>query len=282
MEKELYRLATFCSWPDTSDFSPLQLAKNGFFFTGCGDEVECFACKVHLSHLSAKENLNERHRQCSPLCALVCGNDTRNCSLKPPCLDERSTATSEISDGNNCDDAHDIQAIRNVCKLAIKRAISKKFFFTSANSITDRSDPDFDKLRYEQVRLSTFHDWPSGAQADPSSLAHEGLFYTGSADRVQCAFCRGLMRNWKLTDIPSVEHRRHCSDCPFVQGREVGNVPLAELTNTENGLKTENSAYSRHEVDGSNSKTEVCQRATRQLVSSMNYLQKCIHPGFLD
>lgn len=270
MEKELYRLATFYSWPDTSDFSPLQLAKNGFFFTGCGDEVECFACKVHLSQLSAKENLNERHKQCSPVCAFVCGNDTRNSPLKPPCLDGRSITTLETFADDNCDEAHDRQAIKNVCKLAIKRAISKNLFFTSTNSITDRSKLDYEKLRYEQVRLNTFYDWPSGAKADPCSLAQDGLFYTGSADRVQCAFCRGLMRNWEPADIPSAEHRRHYPDCPFVQGRDVGNVPLAEPTHTDSGLKTENITYSHLEVEGPNSTMELCQRATRQLVSSMN------------
>lgn len=282
MEKELYRLATFYSWPDTSDFSPLQLAKNGFFFTGCGDEVECFACKIHLSKLSTKESLSERHKQSSPLCAFVCGKNTGNCPLKPPCLNRRSITTLETSDGDNRGDAHDRQAIKSVCKLAIKRAISKDLFFTSTDSVTDRSIPNYDELRHEQVRLNTFHDWPSGAQANPCSLAEEGFFYTGSADRVQCAFCRGLMRNWEPSDIPSVEHRRHYYNCPFVQGRDVGNVPLAERTHTENCLKIENNTYSHNEVKGSNSTIEVCQRATQHVVSCLKYLWKyMILNGFL-
>jgi len=85
---------------------------------------------------------------------------------------------------------------------------------------TDRSHPDFVQLRSESVRLSTFHDWPSSAGhiVEPRELAAAGLFYTGHADRVQCAFCRGCLRDWRPGDRPEQEHRRHFPDCPLMRG----------------------------------------------------------------
>ena len=87
-----------------------------------------------------------------------------------------------------------------------------------------RSHPDFVQLRSESVRLSTFHDWPSSAGqiVEPRELAAAGLFYTGHADRVQCAFCRGCLRNWKPGDRPEQEHRRHFPDCPLMRGAAAG------------------------------------------------------------
>ena len=57
-------------------------------------------------------------------------------------------------------------------------------------------------------------------------LARAGFFFTGSADRVQCAFCENVLRNWEPNDQPMYEHRRHFPRCPFVLGQDVGNVQV--------------------------------------------------------
>ena len=99
----------------------------------------------------------------------------------------------------------------------------------------DRSHPDFVQLRSESVRLSTFHDWPSSAGhiVEPRELAAAGLFYTGHADRVQCAFCRGYLRNWRQGDRPMQEHRRHFPDCPLIRGAAAGAESHASSTFTD-------------------------------------------------
>jgi len=103
---------------------------------------------------------------------------------------------------------------------------------TSSSASVDRSRPDFLQLQSESVRLSTFHDWPesAGRIVDPRDLAAKGFFYTGHADRVQCAFCRGCLRNWKPGDSPADEHRRHFHDCPLMRGAVTGNVPSDSAT----------------------------------------------------
>jgi len=44
---------------------------------------------------------------------------------------------------------------------------------------------------------------------------------------VQCAFCRGLLRNWERGDRAMTLHAEHFTYCRFVQGHDVGNVPIA-------------------------------------------------------
>ncbi|ESO85746.1 hypothetical protein LOTGIDRAFT_130366 [Lottia gigantea] len=81
------------------------------------------------------------------------------------------------------------------------------------------------KLRSEDERLRTFNDgWPHSSPT-PADLAKEGFFFTQSADRVQCIFCNGILKNWEVTDIPAVEHRKHFPGCGLIRNRDVGNIP---------------------------------------------------------
>ncbi|XP_060589383.1 baculoviral IAP repeat-containing protein 3-like isoform X2 [Ruditapes philippinarum] len=81
-------------------------------------------------------------------------------------------------------------------------------------------------LRFERNRLETFNTWPSNACVPAAELAKSGFYYTGSGDRVQCIFCKGVLRNWEEGDRPHIEHRKHFPRCPIVLGMKMGNVPL--------------------------------------------------------
>ena len=94
----------------------------------------------------------------------------------------------------------------------------------------DLFDGDVDPLRRmksEAARLETFARWPNGAAITGESLAKAGFFYTLSADRVQCAFCENVLRNWEAGDDAMTEHRRHFPRCRFVLGLNVGNIPIS-------------------------------------------------------
>lgn len=81
-------------------------------------------------------------------------------------------------------------------------------------------------LRFERKRLETFKNWPRTANVPASELARCGFYYTGSGDRVQCIFCKGILRNWDEGDRPHIEHMKHFPKCPLVLGLQIGNVPL--------------------------------------------------------
>lgn len=101
-------------------------------------------------------------------------------------------------------------------------------------------------LRFERNRLATFKKWPSGAKVSAADLAKAGFTYTGSGDRVQCVFCKGILRNWEEGDRPHIEHRKHFPRCPLILGIEKGNVPLPLGQTTRNG--TNNTQDSAHPI----------------------------------
>lgn len=82
------------------------------------------------------------------------------------------------------------------------------------------NDPErFETLNYrnEKARFDSFKFWPNRAAARPIELAKNGFYYLGTEDRVQCAFCKGVLRNWDATDVVFDEHKRHFPMCPFVR-----------------------------------------------------------------
>ncbi|RWS10821.1 putative inhibitor of apoptosis-like protein [Dinothrombium tinctorium] len=103
---------------------------------------------------------------------------------------------------------------------------------TEVNGNSDsniRLDEFFTKMRDENERLKSFRagKWPL-THLDPKELAKAGFFYLLNSDRVQCAFCRGVVCDWEPGDIPLMEHMRHFPRCPFLLEYDVGNIPIGE------------------------------------------------------
>ena len=80
------------------------------------------------------------------------------------------------------------------------------------------SHHDWLLLRREEVRLRSFDQRFTATSPNPLALAAAGFFYLGVADQVQCAFCRGVVRDWEPQDEPRQEHRRLFPSCPFILG----------------------------------------------------------------
>uniref|UniRef100_A0A1I8IG38 RING-type domain-containing protein n=1 Tax=Macrostomum lignano TaxID=282301 RepID=A0A1I8IG38_9PLAT len=57
-----------------------------------------------------------------------------------------------------------------------------------------------------------------------TDLAADGFFYLQESDRVKCAFCKGVLKDWEAGEQVREAHRRHFSTCPFVLFVEVGNT----------------------------------------------------------
>ncbi|KAH1021446.1 hypothetical protein HUJ04_010959 [Dendroctonus ponderosae] len=81
-----------------------------------------------------------------------------------------------------------------------------------------RTVPSTSSLDYrnEEVRLSSFVNWPKPDIVTPEDLARAGFYSLRTSDNTKCAFCHGVVRAWELNDIPDVEHKRHFPMCPFV------------------------------------------------------------------
>ncbi|RWR99177.1 Baculoviral IAP repeat-containing protein 2-like protein, partial [Dinothrombium tinctorium] len=87
----------------------------------------------------------------------------------------------------------------------------------------------FSIMRDENERLYSFEigNWNID-YINKKELANAGFFYLMNNDRVQCAFCRGVICEWEPGDNPIEEHKKHYPRCPFILGYNVGNVPIDE------------------------------------------------------
>ena len=81
-----------------------------------------------------------------------------------------------------------------------------------------------DAINEKRYRLNTFRRFPH-QNVDTNVLAERGFYYTGIADRVQCAFCKILIQNWTIDDTPT-DINFHYSNCSLL------------LTNQPNRLST--------------------------------------------
>ena len=79
----------------------------------------------------------------------------------------------------------------------------------------DPSQPAHPRHVYFKERLESFSSWPP--QINPKSeIAHAGLFYTNTVDKVICFACGLLICSWKQDDDPWLDHYQHTSDCQYL------------------------------------------------------------------
>jgi len=100
----------------------------------------------------------------------------------------------------------------------------------------------FEQMKSAQKRFWSYKigNWPVDFMS-PKELAEAGFFYLMNRDRVQCAFCRGVVCGWEPGDKPLVEHERHFARCPFLLEYNVGNIPLEnDCSKRRTGKKSKN------------------------------------------
>ena len=251
MNYEINRLSTFIKWPPSAKQSAIRLAAAGFYYNGAGDEAVCFKCDDVIGSWNSEDDVRGRHRHSSPNCPLLMNMDAENVPLLH--LDDDTftkylrmlpVTGNDLVQGQTQTD-HMLPTDETVgatqterpspdflrlCQIIINRGRSRGLMKDGNCYVTiDPNNPDFEQLRHEDVRLGTFTNWPPRAHVRPDDLARAGFFYTGTDDRVRCAFCRDHLRDWVPGDIPAEEHRKHFPDCPFVRNVDVGNV-LKETT----------------------------------------------------
>ena len=85
----------------------------------------------------------------------------------------------------------------------------------------------FDLMKSEYIRLQTFENIWIQDTISKEELAKAGFFYLYE-DKVQCAFCRGILHNWCKGYCALTEHCHHFYLCPFIMGEQVGNIPIGD------------------------------------------------------
>ena len=68
---EIKRLQTFLLWPVDAPIESARIAKAGFYYTGSGQECQCFACNGKIQLWEYGDQAMARHRQMNPSCPFV-------------------------------------------------------------------------------------------------------------------------------------------------------------------------------------------------------------------
>lgn len=236
MHYEVLRLNTFKDWPPSSGAWPSSLARVGFYYEGNGDETRCFSCKGTIKRWQNSDDPTDEHLRLHANCPFMLGRDTRNIAFDPPegSMLPQSTFASQTQHDSalNITDTVDpidtpllnreTDTMRPVGhhESDTMRTVNAAFGAASNGA----SNANIPAMKREKVRLKTFSTWPHNNPVRPASLAKAGFYYLGNLDRVKCAFCLNVLRNWVEGDNPDTEHQKYYPDCSFVLGMDVGNV----------------------------------------------------------
>jgi len=168
MNVEENRLRTFDEWPTNAAVDATRIAKAGFYYTGCGLEVQCFVCGTRISDWNYGDQAMVRHRLAEPTCPFVI-NSAATCNVPYiPVIanDVQSTAltNSEVNDVE--DNPGTAQS--------------------SSTAVTQNCNTELvQKYGTVPQRLQSFNDWPATSVVSPEELASAGFYYRGLADMVR-------------------------------------------------------------------------------------------------
>ncbi|XP_012551316.1 inhibitor of apoptosis protein isoform X2 [Bombyx mori] len=180
MRREEERLKTFDQWPVTF-LTPEQLARNGFYYLGRGDEVCCAFCKVEIMRWVEGDDPAADHRRWAPQCPFVRKQMYANAGGEAAAVG------------------------RDECGAS------------AATQPPRMPGPVHARYSTEAARLATFKDWPRCMRQKPEELAEAGFFYTGQGDKTKCFYCDGGLKDWESDDVPWEQHARWFDRCAYVQ-----------------------------------------------------------------
>ncbi|XP_059718521.1 baculoviral IAP repeat-containing protein 7 [Haemorhous mexicanus] len=207
MRSRARRLRTFQQWPRTAPVSARDLVEAGFFYVGPRDEVQCFCCGGVLKDWRPGDCPLTEHVHFFPSCKYIRGEDVGN---------QEMLSLQEIFD-----------------------TVDGQFLSVLQGIVSEETalpnEPEYPEMVTEEMRLSTFENWPQNSSMHPEQLARAGFFYTGRGDVVRCFYCDGGVRSWSFGDDPWREHAKWYPECEFLlhsRGREFVNSVQATFSGT--------------------------------------------------
>ena len=243
--REIDRLLTFTKWRHRFYPSPEDLAKQGFYYRGFSDSVQCFSCNLILTDwgkLSPNYNQYSRHNRSD--CKMVLGTEQKNVRAVKQTAKVVQTAAGVGTSANNIQTTnarnlpenthHNTQQGQNTIN---SNALQLQF---PCNS------PIHEEYRPLQARMQTFSNetWRISYKGDVSikKLAEAGLFYNNKRDQTKCWYCGGGLHNWVAGDDPWVDHATCFPLCEYVL-RNKGISFVRELLFANPGVASSSMQY---------------------------------------
>jgi len=214
------------------------MAKAGLLYTGQEEEVKCTWCGVIIAEWQYGDQVMAKHRMTSPDCPFV-----RNQSDNVPCLPGDSSTPPPTSSSSILPVPEDTD---DVGPGTPRLALVRPPFFPPMETDQDhpedtdrsRSSPEGPTeldYRSEAARLASFLSWDV-PYISPTDLARAGFYSLNQHDSCKCAFCHNCVGDWVEGDDPMTEHSNLFPLCSFVQGQDVGNVPIGS-SSQEGGVE---------------------------------------------
>ncbi|XP_011630439.1 baculoviral IAP repeat-containing protein 7-A isoform X1 [Pogonomyrmex barbatus] len=201
MNVEEKRLRTFREWPANAAVDPVRLAKAGFYYTGHILEVQCFLCGTKISDWNYGDQAMVRHRLKAPNCPFV-RDSASTCNVPLIPVADNTTAVESTTQSRQLLDLQQSNSVGN-----------------NSSMVQRPMDPSKEYSTITQ-RLLSFNNWPISSIVHPEQLALAGFYYLQCEDMVECAFCRGILMNWKPGDDPDCAHRLSFPNCDFYMRRD--------------------------------------------------------------
>ncbi|KAK3097398.1 hypothetical protein FSP39_009308 [Pinctada imbricata] len=241
MRSQLIRLSTFHNYQNDR-VSSLRLAEAGFFYTGHGNDVECYACGIRLGDVSS-DGPRELHLQMNPNCPHY-QPGTANIPFAHPneynddhtfVPEDTSQGSAELpnigaTQGIECTGARhdDRNGRRNIDQTQNKHRQSSTSTHTSSDSspyvpeirpsVTTFGLTVFPYFLTISLRRQSFESsaWTAlRRQLTPQRMAEAGLFYTGKYDIVRCFHC-GIGFQDLNDEDPFTVHARWSPRCAYL------------------------------------------------------------------
>ena len=241
MKYEGIRLTTFKDWPSWGPVWPTVLAKAGFFYTKTADQVACFCCGGRLKTWEAGDSPMTEHKRFFPTCRFVTGQDSTNVPLgEAPvvpsgghgsCTSAKTNYYNKLAKqaATGHSQASGQSSLNHLTQATMRPHESLSMSTGDTTSMHLLTVTQIQEMKLESKRLESFNDWPIPAYVRPEGLAKAGVYYLGRADRVRCAFCNGILRNWQPGDEPLEKHQKHFPNCAFIKDAQAaGNVSIEE------------------------------------------------------
>ncbi|XP_054154247.1 baculoviral IAP repeat-containing protein 2-like [Oppia nitens] len=139
--------------------------------------------------------------------------------------DDHTSRHHQQQQHNNIDDHQNIPTImRNNIPISPTATTNTNTVVSDMTLAELRETMKSERNRRNSYYVNGLSLW-TVPQVLPTDLARAG-FYMLDNDRVQCAFCTGIVSNWAPGLRPLDEHSKHFPLCPFIMEEDVGNQPI--------------------------------------------------------
>ncbi|XP_021348453.1 baculoviral IAP repeat-containing protein 2-like [Mizuhopecten yessoensis] len=247
------RMASFFSYPYTSEVSAFELAEAGFHYDGQNDEVMCRQCGLRYSGWQKGDDPKKLHMKIFPCCPFFQKGKSENvfmdyfqqrnvlfsgaCS-KPVNVvaerkrEDRTKQQHESEPFSGTEESAIIAAPNETQTVEQIDQNNREVLSNTGHDSAGHSDtitiqtstgsletvsPKYQQFSVLATRLTSYRHWPQHLKQRPEDLAKAGLFYEETNDYVRCFHCAGGLREWEPEDDPFYEHARWFPFCPFMR-----------------------------------------------------------------